>query len=208
MTISTILKQYFPEINDEQLLAEIEKYGKIISLKENEILMDYGQVIQYIPLIFEGSLKIFKENEKGNELFLYYIQPGQGCAISFACFDKMSSIRAEAFEPSKLIAIPIAKMEEWVTKYPIWNRFVLRVYNQRFDELMESLNEVAFNKLDERLIDYLDKQSEAFDTKNLKITHAQIASELNTSREVISRLLKKMEQDKMVQLKRNEIILL
>jgi len=208
MNISSIIKNNFPEITDADLIAEIEKFGKIKSLKENEILMDYGQVIHFIPLIFEGSLKVFKENEKGAELFLYYIQAGQGCAVSFACFDKMSSLRVEAFEDSKIIAIPISKMEEWVGKYPNWNKFVLTIYNQRFDELLESLNEVAFNKLDERLEDYLEKQSEIYDSNQLKITHAKIATELNTSREVVSRLLKKMEQEKIVQLKRNEIILL
>ena len=207
MSIPDILKEYFPDLNEENLVKEIVSSAKIVALKKDEILIDYGQVIHFIPLLFEGSIKVFKENEKGNELFLYYLHAGQGCAVSFACFDKMSSIRAEAFEDSKILAIPMHKMEEWVGKYPAWNMFVLRIYNQRFDELLESLNEVAFNKLDERLLDYLEKQSEIFDDKHLKITHAQIATELNTSREVISRLLKKMEQDKLVLLKRNEIIL-
>lgn len=207
MEIKEILANYFGEIDQPELIAEIEKKGKIIKVKDNEILMDYGQIIPFIPLLFEGKLKIFKEDEKGNELFLYYIYPGQGCAVSFACFDKMSSVRAQAVEPSKVLAIPSELMEMWLMRFPTWNRFVLRVYNQRFDELLETLNEVAFHKLDERLIDYLEKQSFAMETEELNITHAQIATELNTSREVISRLLKKMEQNGLIGLSRNKILL-
>jgi CRP/FNR family transcriptional regulator len=169
--------------------------------------MDYGSVIHFIPLLFEGRLKIFKEDENGNELFLYYILPGQGCAISFACFDKMSTVRAQAVEASKVLAIPMNFMEEWMQKYPAWNKFVLRIYNQRFDELLEILDEIAFHKLDERLLDYLEKQSLGMDTKQLNLTHAQVATELNTSREVISRLLKKLEQNGKISMSRNMIFL-
>ena len=205
MEIRKILQDYFAEIEDENLIAEIEKNAKITKLKENEILMDYGSVIHFIPLLFEGRLKIFKEDNQGHELFLYYILPGQGCAVSFACFDKMSTVRAQAVEASKILAIPMKFMEEWMHKYPAWNQFVLRIYNQRFDDLLETLDEVAFHKLDERLIDYLEKQSLGLDTKALNLTHAQIATELNTSREVISRLLKKLEQHGEITMSRNMI---
>lgn len=205
MEIKTILSDFFAEIEDKNLIAEIEKNAKVVKLKENEILMDYGSVIHFIPLLFEGRLKIFKEDNKGHELFLYYILPGQGCAVSFACFDKMSTVRAQAVEASKILAIPMKFMEEWMQKYPAWNQFVLRIYNQRFDDLLETLDEVAFHKLDERLIDYLEKQSLGLDTKELNLTHAQIATELNTSREVISRLLKKLEQHGEITMSRNMI---
>jgi CRP/FNR family transcriptional regulator len=207
MHIKTILQDFFAEIEDENLIAEIEKNAKITKLRENEILMDYGSIIHFIPLLFEGRLKIFKEDENGNELFLYYILPGQGCAISFACFDKMSTVRAQAVEASKVLAIPMNFMEEWMQKYPAWNKFVLRIYNQRFDELLEILDEIAFHKLDERLLDYLEKQSLGMDTKQLNLTHAQVATELNTSREVISRLLKKLEQNGKISMSRNMIFL-
>lgn len=207
MDIRTILKEYFPEIEEENLIQVIADNSKITSLKENEIVMDYGSRIQFIPLLFEGKIKIYKENEEGQELFLYYIHPGQGCAVSFSCFDKLSTVRAQAVEPSKIIAVPMHLMEKLMQNYPSWDRFVLRVYNQRFDDLLDTLNELAFHKLDDRLLDYLEKQSFAMDVKELNLTHAQIALEMNTSREVISRLLKKMEKKGQVELSRNKILL-
>lgn len=205
--IKAIIENHFPDLNIQGLLDELLIKAKIISVKEGDIIMDYAEVIAFIPLLFEGKLKIFKEDDKGNELFLYYIHPGQGCAVSFACFDKMSSVRAQAVEPSKLLSIPNEFMEKWMLQYPEWNRFVLRIFNQRFDEVLETLNEVAFHKLDERLLDYLEKQSFAFETQELSITHQQIAQELNSSREVISRLLKKMEQQGLIEMSRNKILL-
>lgn len=206
-TIQEVVEEFFPELTEESLLQEIVKSAKIINLKEDEIIMDYGSVVPFIPLLFDGKIKVFKEDDEGHELFLYYIHPGQGCAVSFACFDKMSSIRAQAVEPSKVLGIPSKFMEKWMMAYPTWNRFVLRVYNQRFDEVLETLNEIAFHKLDERIVDYLEKQSYALDTNELNITHAQIATELNTSREVVSRLLKKLEQNGSLSMQRNKIIL-
>ncbi|MCB9256694.1 MAG: Crp/Fnr family transcriptional regulator [Chitinophagales bacterium] len=207
MKIREVLAEFFPDIDDENLIKEIEQHAKISKLEENQILMDYGQIIPFIPLLFEGKIKIFKEDDEGHELFLYYIYPGQGCAVAFACFDKMSSVRAQAVEASRMLAVPSDLMEKWMMKYPAWNRFVLRVYNQRFDEVLDTLNEVAFHKLDERLLDYLDKQSYAMESKELNLTHAQIATELNTSREVISRLLKKLEQQGSITMSRNKIAL-
>lgn len=207
MDIGAILKEFFPEIEGEELIQVIVDNSKVKHVKQHEILMDYGSKIEFIPLLFEGKLKIFKEDEEGHELFLYYIQPGQGCAVSFSCFDKLSTVRAEAVESSKIVTIPMQLMEKLMQNYPSWDRFVLRVYNQRFDDLLDTLNELAFHKLDERLLDYLEKQSFALDQKELSLTHAQIALEMNTSREVISRLLKKLETKGTVRLSRNKILL-
>lgn len=205
MPIIDILNEHFPEFLDADLLSEIQKKGKIVKYKENEVIIDHGSIIKYIPLLFDGKFKVFKVDEEEHELFLYYLDAGQGCAMSFACYDKMSSIKVQAVEDSKVVAVPSSSMEEWMMKYPSWNRFVLRSYNQRFDEVLETLNEVAFKQLDERLLNYLHKQVDATDNDELNITHAQIAQELNTSREVISRLLKKLEERKEVKLERNKI---
>ena len=169
--------------------------------------MDYGSRIESIPLLISGKIKIYKEDEDENELFLYYIHPGQGCAVSFSCYQKLSTVRAQIEEDATVIAIPVEEMDNLTLNFPSWNRFVLSIYNQRFEEVLETLNEIAFHKLDERLIDYLEKQSFALNTRDLNITHAQIASELNTSREVISRLLKKFEQNKLIEMGRHKITL-
>lgn len=205
MQIVDILKNYFKEFENSDLISEIEKKGRIVKYKENEIIIDHGTIIKHIPLLFKGKFKVFKVDEEDHELFLYYLDAGQGCAMSFACYDKMSSIKVQAVEDSEVIAIPSSSMEEWMMKYSGWNKFVLRSYNQRFDEVLETLNEVAFKQLDERLLIYLNKQVDATDNNELSITHAQIAQELNTSREVISRLLKKLEEREEVKLERNKI---
>lgn len=205
--INEIVKKYFFELASEALLNDITKVAKIESVPTGQIMIDYGEIMKKIPLLFEGKLKVFREDDRGNELFLYYIDAGQGCAVSFACFDKMSSIRAEAVEDSKFLSIPTKYMEIWMVKYPEWNKFVLRIYNQRFEEVLDTLNQVAFYKLDERLLDYLEKHVIALDTNTLSLTHAEIAIELNTSREVISRLLKKLELSGKVSMSRNQIVL-
>lgn len=205
--INEIVKKYFFELASEALLNDITKVAKIESVPAGQIMIDYGEIMKKIPLLFEGKLKVFREDDRGNELFLYYIDAGQGCAVSFACFDKMSSIRAEAVEDSKFLSIPTKYMEIWMVKYPEWNKFVLRIYNQRFEEVLDTLNQVAFYKLDERLLDYLEKHVIALDTNTLSLTHAEIAIELNTSREVISRLLKKLELSGKVSMSRNQIVL-
>lgn len=205
--IKEVIKSNFPELSKEPLLSEIAGCAGIHKIKAGEAVIDYRMIMTHIPLLFEGKLKIYREDEQGNELFLYYIEAGQGCAVSFACYDKMSSIRAEAVEESKFIAIPVKYMEQWMSKYPDWNKFVLRVYNQRFEEVLETLNQIAFYKLDDRLLDYLEKNSLALQTKVLHITHAEIAQEMNTSREVISRLLKKLEIQGKLSIGRNQIAL-
>jgi CRP/FNR family transcriptional regulator, anaerobic regulatory protein len=206
--IVEILENNFYELNNPELKKEIAAAATIEQVKAGHIMIDYGMIMKNIPLLFEGKLKVFREDDRGNELFLYYIDTGQGCAVSFACFDKMSSIRAEAVEDSKFLSIPTKYMEIWMTKYPEWNKFVLRIYNQRFEEVLDTLNQVAFYKLDERLLDYLEKHSMALDTHILSLTHAEIAQELNTSREVISRLLKKLELQGKISMSRNQIELI
>jgi CRP/FNR family transcriptional regulator, anaerobic regulatory protein len=206
--IESILNKYFPDLDNQSLMKEIATVAKIEKVKAGNILIDYRMIMKNIPLIFEGKLKIYREDDRGNELFLYYIEPGQGCAVSFACFDKMSSIRAEAVEDSRFISIPVVYMEKWMAAYPEWNKFVLRVYNQRFEEVLETLNQVAFYKLDERILDYLEKHSLAYNSPILNLTHAEIAQEMNTSREVISRLLKKLEIQGKISMSRNQIELL
>lgn len=205
--INEIVKNYFFELSNEALINEIADVAKVESVPAGQIMIDYGEIMKQIPLLFDGKLKVFREDDRGNELFLYYIDAGQGCAVSFACFDKMSSIRAEAVEDSKFLSIPTKYMEIWMAKYPEWNKFVLRIYNQRFEEVLDTLNQVAFYKLDERLLDYLEKHSMALDTNTLSLTHAEIAVELNTSREVISRLLKKLELSGKISMSRNQIVL-
>lgn len=201
------LDRHFPSFSKE-LKEEIVDHYFIWTVKSGKNLMEIGQRIEGVPLLIEGSVKIFREDEAGNELFLYYLYPGEACAISLVCStgkERISSIRAQAVEDSQFIVFPIAFMDEWMHKHSSWYEYVLSTYRFRFEEMLQSIDEIAFHKLDERLLKYLDKNVEGTGSTILRTSHQDIATELHTSREVISRLLKKLEQRNQVKLSRNQI---
>ena len=189
------------------LLDEIEKNATIKTFKSGEIIMRTGQYIKSTMLLIEGSIKIFRENEDGDEFLMYFIQPGEACAISFVCASKMeaSQIMAKSMEETTVILVPIQLMDEWMSKYKSWYYFVLETYRNRFEELLLLIDNVAFRNMDERLQFYLNRHATVNQSNIVNLSHQQIADELNSSREVISRLLKKMEQRKMLMLHRNYI---
>jgi len=205
--IRTILDHKFPSFFDSDLKDEIAKVGFVKTLKEGAHLMDVGQYVKTIPLIVDGKLKIFREDEDGNELFLYYLYNGEACAISLVCTinDKISQVRAVAMEDTTIISIPIENMDKFMMTYRSWYQFVVRTYGNRLNEMLHTIDSIAFLKMDERLLEYLDKTAEVRGTNIINDTHQNIATELNTSREVISRLLKQMERKGLVKLSRNHI---
>ena len=153
-----------------------------------------------------GMVKIYREDDEGNEFFIYYLEPGQACALSMVCASRQqtSEIMAVAIKDTEVLTVPFELIEEWMKKYTSWNNFVLSSYRQRFEELLVTLDQVAFRNMDERLEFYLKRQAEKMGNQ-LKLTHQQIATDLNSSREVISRLLKNMEKNKRVVLQRSSI---
>jgi len=204
--IAPLLNRYFPEF-EEGLRQEILNSGKVLKQKAGQYLMETGKPINFIPLILEGIVKVSREDETGNELFIYHLESGDACAISLVCSgrNKPSQITAEVVEEVTLLSLDIMNMDTWMKKYPSWYKFVLGTYQRRFEEVLHTLDSIAFKKMDERLIDYLKTKAETLNNLNLSLTHQQIAQELNTSREVISRLLKKLEQRGHITLGRNEI---
>lgn len=203
------LKKIFPSFSDD-LIEEIESNAIWQSYKAGDVIMRTGQYINHTLLITKGQVKIYREGENGGEFFMYYLQPGQACAVSMICATKSqtSQIMAKAVEDVELIMIPLSLMEKWMMQYRSWYEFVILTYRTRFEEILEVVDSIAFRAMDERLEFYLKRHAEACDCKELKLSHQEIAIELNTSREVISRLLKKMEQRGMVRLYRNNIELL
>ncbi len=189
------------------LLDQLEKQGTIKEIPAGEILMRTGQYVKSTMLVLEGMIKIFRENEEGNEFLMYYLQPGEACAISLVCASKMeaSKVMAKTMEPTTVLMIPIQLMDEWMAKYKSWYYFVLETYRNRFEELLVLIDHVAFRNMDERLLFYLQRHAEVNQTSTILLSHQQIADELNSSREVISRLLKKLEQREIVSLHRNSI---
>lgn len=208
--INEILKKVFPHLLHPQLVEEIQEVGQLMRFKEGDVLIDYGQYIRMAPLVLEGSLKIMRENDEGEELFLYFLNAGESCSMSFTCClaEKRSSIRAVVDDDVLILGIPVQYVDQWISKYTVWKNFVLRSYDQRLMELIQTIDTIAFKKLDERLIDYLNQLVKNHDSKHLNITHQQIASDLNASREAVSRLLKKMEKMGDLILGRNKIEIL
>ncbi|WP_298301760.1 Crp/Fnr family transcriptional regulator [Hydrotalea sp.] len=205
MTMQPLYKM-FPQL-EPALLQEIEANSILKTIPADEILIRTGQYIKSALLVVEGTLKIFRENEDGGEFLMYYLQPGEACAISLVCASKMeaSKVMVKSVEESVIMMVPIQLMDQWMSKYKSWYYYVLETYRNRFEELLLLIDHIAFRNMDERLIFYLKRYSKAHKSNQINLSHQQIADELNSSREVISRLLKKLEQKKLLSLSRNTI---
>ncbi len=202
-----LVQKKYPQVAEKALQEEIATVGKLMDFKADEIIMDYGSYVRFVPLILEGSIKVSREDAEGNELFLYYLSPGETCSMSFTCcmMNKKSEIRTVAEEDTIVIAIPIRYMDLWMSKYQSWKNFILLSYDDRMNQLIKTIDSIAFQKMDQRLFNYLEKKAKATDSRIINATHQQIAYDLNASREAISRLLKQLEKDGEVRLGRNKI---
>lgn len=208
--IEELVRENFPELTEEGLIADITQSGRLYKAVREDKIMEIGMRIKNMPLIIEGTLKILRQDEQGNELFLYYLQPGETCAVSLTCClaQEESSIRAVAEEDTTLIMLPVELMDSWMAKYPSWKNFVMNTYSKRFEELLHTIDGIAFHKMDQRLWNYLLDKSTANNSRTIETTHQQIADELNSTREVISRLLKKLEKDGKIVLGRNRMTII
>lgn len=200
-----ILQKQFPQF-EKPLQEEIMAYSTLKQLQEGEETLRTGQYIRATVLLLNGLLKVYREDDEGNEFLMYYLEPGNACALSMMCTarDEKSQIMVKAAEASEIILVPSHLSELWLAKYKSWHNFVIASYRQRFEELLQTLDSIAFKGLDERLLFYLKRHLKV-SGQQIKLSHQQIATELNTSREVISRLLKKLEQTGVVTLHRNYI---
>ena len=199
------LMKLFPMF-DSQLASFISTIGESKTFEEGSIMMKTGQYFKATMLLINGKVKLYREGEDGGEFFMYFLERGDACALSMICAtrNQASQIMAVAVEETEVLMIPISYMDELMTKYKGWYYFVLETYRSRFEELLVVIDNIAFKNMDERLEWYL-KQQAAKTGKNIHLTHQQIANDLNSSREVISRLLKKMEKNQAVLLHRNSI---
>ncbi|HTQ65869.1 MAG TPA: Crp/Fnr family transcriptional regulator [Puia sp.] len=204
------LPDSFRHIFEPGLLESIESKGKFTVAREGDIIIDIGQTVRITPIMLKGTLKISRVDSEGKELLLYYVNANESCAMTFTCCMQQfpSEIKATAENDIEYIAIPISVMDEWLAKYPTWKSFVMRTIRNRFNELLNAIDQLAFQKLDERLVHYLKEKSKNTGSSLINLSHEQIANEMGSSREVISRLLKKLEIDKKVLLYRNQIKLL
>ena len=200
------LREIFPQF-DKELISHLEKIGQVVDFEEGEMLMRTGQYFKNSLLILDGRVKLYREGDDGEEFFLYYLEKGNACALSMICAAKneTSAIKAKTMSPVTALEIPIQHMDTLMKDYRQWYYFVLETYRARFSELLEVIDQVAFHSMDQKLEFYLKRQFESFGTNKVTVTHQEIADDLNSSREVISRLLKKLESGKRISISRNEI---
>ena len=195
--------------NDPKLQAEIAMYARVKTIERETVLMSPGDDIFFVPIVQQGVLRIVRQNDEGKEVFLYHLYPGQTCAVAINCCQgkKKSTVKAIAEEDSEILQIPVNMVDEWF-KYPEWKTFINATYGQRFAELLEVIDLIAFSNMDKQVLHYLQERARAAGTNALYITHQIRADELHTHREAISRLLRAMEQKNMLRLGRNTIELL
>ena len=201
------LEQHYGYLFEDELLQEINNVGTYRDIPEGLKLIEIGDYIKSMPLLISGAIKILREDKEGDELILYFIEQGDTCAMTLSCClgDSKSEIRAIAETDARLIMVPVQKMEEWLGKYKSWRNFVLQSYQNRMTELLEAIDTIAFLKMDERLFKYLKDKAMVNHNEVIHVTHQEIASDLHTSRVVISRLLKALEINGRIELHRNNI---
>lgn len=205
--LDSALRTTFPDIYEQEARTAIIEASHIVELKTGEIFMDFGGYIRSIPLVLKGLLKLVREDDDGNEILLYFVAPGETCAMSLTCCnsDARSTIRVSAEEDTVLLAVPARNMDEWTDRFRSWKSFVMKSYQNRFESLLRTIDGIAFQKLDQRLIKLLREHARTQGSETLQMTHQELANDLNSSREVVSRLLKAMEKDGLVELGRQKI---
>ncbi|PRX50706.1 Crp/Fnr family transcriptional regulator [Salegentibacter salegens] len=201
------LKEAYGFIFEDELIEEIAQVGSLQRINAGEKIIEIGDYVKMMPLLMEGAIKVMREDKDGDELLLYFLERGDTCAMTLSCClgQTKSEIRAIAERDTKLIMIPIEKMEEWTSKYKSWRDFVFESYHARLNEMLETIDTIAFMNMDQRLMKYLQDKAKINQNEIIAATHQQIAYDLHTSRVVISRLLKKLEIDGKIKLQRNSI---
>lgn len=205
-----LLQLHYGAIFEEKLLQEIAHVSVLREFQEGDVLIDFGDYIRKIPLLLNGAIKILREDFDEGELLLYFIEKGDTCAMTMACClgNTKSEIRAVAETNGLLIMVPVEYMEEWLGKYKSWRNFVFNSYNSRLKEMLSTIDSLAFMNMDERIISYLIDKSKIAKSKEIQVTHQDIAYDLHTSRVVVSRLLKALENKGRIRLHRASIELL
>ncbi|GAB2775748.1 Crp/Fnr family transcriptional regulator [Salinimicrobium soli] len=201
------LTEAYHFIFEEELIEEIAKFGTLREVKAGEKIIEIGEYVKNMPLLLEGAIKIMREDKDGDELLLYFLERGDTCAMTLSCClgQTKSEIRAIAEKDTKLIMIPIEKMEEWTARYKSWRNFVFESYHTRLSEMLDTIDTIAFLNMDQRLMRYLQDKAKINGDALIQVTHQEIAYDLHTSRVVISRLLKKLELEGRIKLQRNSI---
>ncbi len=201
------LSEYYADIFESDLVDQIVKVGFLDKYKQGEILIDIGENMTHIPLILNGAVKIIRQEKEGEELVLYFLEKGDTCAISFInCINRKESIfRAVVDAETEAIFLPVEHIDDWLSKYKSWRHFIIDSYHFRLIEMVESIDGLAFMNMNQRLMKYLSDKAKVQKTQDLEVTHQEIADDLNTSRVVVTRLLKQLHSEGKVYSTRNRV---
>ncbi|MCS6933551.1 MAG: Crp/Fnr family transcriptional regulator [Chitinophagales bacterium] len=197
-------------ILEPELVKELFQYGDLIHFHAGDVIMDYGKYVRSMPIILKGTVKVMRQDENGKEILLYYLSDSESCSMAYGCCmtAKKSEVKAVAEEDGTLIAVPYVKLNDWLCQYTSWRNYIFNSFNDRFLELLHSVDIMAFGNMDKRIREYLRSKSERTGSTVIKVSHHKIADELATTRVVVSRILKQFENNGLLLLYRNEIKLL
>jgi len=204
------LESRFESIFEPKLINEICQRGMLRIFESDAVIIEIGMLITHMPLVLSGSIKILTEDEQGDELLLYYLELGETCAVTLNCCTRRSksTVRAITETDAEILFIPVDLMDDWMVKYKTWRTYVLDSYNERLNEMVKSIDNIVFHSLEDRLIKYLREKAWITKSAELNISHQDIANELHSSRVAISRLMRKLEANKIIEQKRNKIIVI
>jgi CRP/FNR family transcriptional regulator, anaerobic regulatory protein len=192
------------------LVDELRQYGTVKKLRQGDVLLQEKAWISSIPIILKGSIRVYQTDDDYRELLLYYLREGETCIMSVfgVLYRESSKVRAVANEETEVLLVPADKLGYLGERHPEWINYIFRIYHQRYKEMLDVVNAVAFRNMDERLLHYLQQRAGITGNHEIRITHEELANELGTARVVVSRLLKQMESRGLVQLARNRVTLI
>jgi CRP/FNR family transcriptional regulator, anaerobic regulatory protein len=195
--------------NETELKTAFDEHAKVLNFPAESVIMEPGQYIKFIPIIIEGCIRVIRQNNNGDEIFLYHLMPGETCALSLTCCSSQrpSEVKTIAEDDTKLWAIPLQQLDEW-QRFKEWRDFIALTYQTRFNKLLRTIDEIAFENMDTRLWKYLVARAKAQDNFILFISHEEISQELNIQRESATRLIKKLKAQGLIQTGRNQITIL
>jgi len=210
MKIKDLLNKIFPHLNDPNLINELAEIGQVVKLERGYVVLDEGQYIEHIPLVVDGLIKVKRKGQDGKSVFLYYLNSGESCAMTLSsCLKRQKSkIIADVIEPATILLIPSSKLFFFMKTYANWSEFVLETFQSKFDAAVSTVERLAFMSLEDQVMDILIQKSKIYKSQIIRGTHESLAKDLSTSRVIISRVLKKLEQAGKLRLGHKEIEIL
>jgi CRP/FNR family transcriptional regulator len=206
MTLTKELFQHLKLFHEQGLQEEIIDRCELKTFGRGELIVKEGQYVRILPIVISGSLRVYQSREE-REILLYFVEANETCMMSLsACFfNSESPSNAVAMEVSEILCIPSSMIVKWQKAYNSWNDFVIRTFRSRYDELLDSFESVAFHQIDKRVLTYLKARAARSKSHKIEISHQELANELGTTRVVVSRILKQLELEEIVELHRGYI---